>query len=161
ELPALPAIDDDALAAYERVTFAGGTANFGYDRARKRVDFDVDVAGLYQKRVERETSAWGWNASAHVVAGYINPDGPALSRDAQGGLYRGALYGIGRAAAASQVNYVSDVDPNNPGNTLKDTRFTADLQVALGGGFGRVLDVGAAIRVRRLARTLEAAHALG
>jgi hypothetical protein len=169
ELPALPALADDALAAYERVTFAGGTANLGYDTARKRVDFDADVAGQYQKRVERETMAWGVNAGAHVVAGYINPDGPALSRgleldvtaDGEARFYSGRVYGIGRAAAATQVNYVSDVDPNNPGNTLKDTRFTADLQVALGGGYGRVLDVGAAIRVRRLTRTLDAARALG
>jgi hypothetical protein len=166
---ALPAVADDALAGYERVTFAGGTANLGYDTARKRVDFEADVAGQYQKRVEREAVAWGWDAGAHVVAGYINPDGPALTRglqldvtaDGEARLYSGAFYGIGRAAAAAQVNYISDVDPNNAGNTLKDTRFTADLQVAVGGGYGRVLDVGAAVRVRRLARTLEAARALG
>jgi hypothetical protein len=47
------------------------------------------------------------------------------------------------------------------GNQRKDTRAHADIQVALGGGYGRVLDVGGAIRVRRLARTLDAARALG
>jgi hypothetical protein len=169
ERAALPAIADDALAAYERVTFAGGTANAGYDTVRKRIDLDADVAGQYQKRVEREAMAWGWDAGAHVVGGTINPDGPAATRGLQidvtaGGearLYSGQLYGIGRTAAAAQLNYVSDVDPNNPDNTLKDTRFTADLQVALGAGYGRVLDVGAAIRVRRLARALDAARALG
>src|SRR5262249_42085033 len=159
---ALPVVPDDALAAYERITFAGGTANVGYDTARKRVDLDADVAGLYQKRVERETSAWGWNAGAHVVGGYINPSRTALSRglqvdltaDAEARLYKGAAYGIGRAAGAAQMNYVADIDAN--GNQLKNTRFTADLQVAVGGGYGRVLDVGAAIRVRQLGRTLEA-----
>ncbi|HEU4735035.1 MAG TPA: HEAT repeat domain-containing protein [Kofleriaceae bacterium] len=169
ELPELPDLPDDTLAAYERVTFAGGTANLGYDSTRKRVDFDADVAGQYQKRVEREAMAWGWDAGAHVVAGYVNPEGAALTRglqidataNADARFYSGKLYGIGRAAAATQVNYVSDVDANNPGNTLKDTRFTADLQIALGGGYGRVLDVGAAIRVRRLVRTLDAARALG
>ena len=39
--------------------------------------------------------------------------------------------------------------------------FTADIQIALGGGYGRVVDVGAAIRVRRLARMLDDARALG
>lgn len=164
----LPAVPDDALAAYERVTFAGGTANLGYDTTRKRVDFDADVAGRYQKRVEREAMAWGLDAAAHVVAGYINPDGPAVTRglqldvtaDGEARFYSGRIYGIGKAVAASQINYISDVDAN-PGNTLKDTRFTADLQIAIGAGYGRVLDVGAAIRVRRLARTLEAARALG
>jgi len=166
---ALPAVPDDALAAYERITFAGGTANLGYDTARKRVAFDADVAGHYQKRIERETMAWGMDVGAHVVAGYINPDGPAVTRGLQldvtasgeARFYSGRVYGIGKAAGAAQANYVSDVDPGNPDNTLKDTRFTADLQIAIGGGYGRVLDVGAAIRVRRLARTLEAAHALG
>jgi len=165
----LPAVPDDTLAAYERVTFAGGTASAGYDTIRKRATFDADIAGQVQKRIERETMAWGWDGGAHIVGGYINPDGPAVTRglqvdvtgDADARFYSGQLYGIGRAAAAAQVNYISDVDPNNPDNTLKDTRFTADLQIALGAGFGRVLDVGAAIRVRRLVRTLEAARALG
>lgn len=169
ERAALPAVSDDTLAAYERVTFAGGTASAGYDTIRKRATFDADVAGQYQKRVEREAMAWGWDGAAHVVGGYINPDGDAVTRglqldvtaDAEARFYSGQLYGIGRGAGATQVNYVSDVDPNNPDNSLKDTRVTADLQIALGAGFGRVLDVGAAIRVRRLARTLEAARALG
>jgi hypothetical protein len=126
------------------------------------------VAGLYQKRVERETMAWGWGAGAHVVGGYIDPDGPSASRgllldvsaDVEARFYTGQLYGVGKGAGAVQLNYVADID-DNPDNTLKDTRFAADLQVAIGGGYGRVLDVGAAIRVRRLARTLEAARALG
>src|SRR6185436_5820680 len=82
-MPALPVLPDDAIAAYERVTFAGGTANLGYDSARKRLAFDADIAGLYQKRIERETMAWGLDASAHVVAGYINPEGRSITRGAQ------------------------------------------------------------------------------
>jgi hypothetical protein len=169
ELPALPPVADDALAAYERVTFAGGTANVGYDTARKRAALDADVAGRYQRRVERDAMAWGVNVGAHLVAGYINPPGPAVSRglladlsgDGEARVYSGRIYGVGRAAAGAQLSYVSDVDGNNPSNSLKDTRFIADLQLAVGGGYGRVLDVGAAIRVRRLARTLDAARALG
>jgi hypothetical protein len=165
----MPAVPDDAIAAYERITFAGGTASFGYDSARKRAAFDADVAGLYQKRIERDSMAWGLDAGAHVVAGYINPEGRSVTRGAQVDItvdgearfYRGPVYGIGRAALGSQVNYVSDIDAQNPDNTLKDTRFTADLQVAIGGGYGRVVDVGAAIRVRRLARALDAQRALG
>jgi len=165
---ALPVIADDAIAAYERVTFAGGTASFGYDTVRKRIDFDADIAGQYQKRIERESMAWGTDAGAHIVGGYINPEGPAVSRglqidvtaDGELRFYSGAVYGVGRAAGAAQLNYVADVT-DDPDNTLKDSRFTADLQVAIGGGYGRLIDVGAAIRVRRLARTLEAARALG
>src|SRR5262249_52268071 len=127
ERAALPEVPDDTLAAYERVTFAGGTASAGYDTIRKRATFDADAAGLYQKRIEREPMAWGWDGGAHVVGGYITPDGPAVTRglqidvtgDADARFYSGQLYGIGRAAAAAQVNYISDVDPNNPGNTLR------------------------------------------
>lgn len=166
--PALPALPDDALAAYERITFAGGTASLGYDSVRKRADFDADAQGRYQKRIERQRVAWGVDVGAHVVAGYINPDGPAVSRGLQldvtglgeGRLYAGQLYGVGKLALGTQLDYVSDVTAD-PANTLKDTRFQADAQVAIGGGWGRVLDVGAQLRVRRLARTLEAAHALG
>jgi hypothetical protein len=56
-------------------------------------------------------------------------------------------------------DYASDID--NGGNATKQTAKQADLEVAVGGGWGRVLDVGGAIRVRRLARTLDAAKALG
>jgi hypothetical protein len=71
------------------------------------------------------------------------------------------VYIGGRAALGTQVNYVADVDDDNPGQDLKDARFTLDAQVALVAGYGRLLDVGGAIRVRRLSRTLDAARALG
>jgi hypothetical protein len=62
-----------------------------------------------------------------------------------------------------QWDYLSVKDPNDASgmSDFKDSRFNADVQVAVGGGFGRLLDVGAAIRVRRLGRTLDAARALG
>jgi len=167
--PTLPSLPDDTLAAYERITFALGTANLGYDTVRKRAAVDVDVAGSYAKRVEREHMAWGWDTGAHLVAGYINPDGRAQVRGAQLNLtansearfYSGKIYGVGKAAAALQLDYISNVQAMDNGNDTKDTRTNADLQIALGGGYGRVLDVGAAIRVRRLARMLDTAKALG
>jgi hypothetical protein len=168
-LPELPVMADDTLAAYERLTFAGGTANFAYDTLRKRFDFDADVAGTYNKRVEREKVAWGLDLAAHVVGGWIDPPGRALSRgaevditaDGEARAYTGNLYGVGKAAFAMQTNYTANVDPNNPANDFKDTRTLADLEVAVGGGYGRLLDVGAAIRVRQLARALDHNHALG
>ena len=168
-LPELPVLEDDTLAAYERLTFAGGTANFAYDTLRKRMDFDADVGGNYDKRVEREKLAWGLDLGAHVVAGWIDPSGRAFSRgaevdlsgDGEARIYTGSLYGVGKAAVAVQTNYTSQQDPNDPGNDFKTTRTDADLEVAIGGGYGRLLDVGAAIRVRRLARALDGNHALG
>jgi hypothetical protein len=168
ELPAGPDLPEDTLAAYERVTFAGGSASLGYNTVEKRVSFDADLAGTYSRRLERPTFAWGMDAGAHVVTGYIDPTGAASSRgaevvanlDGEARGYTGKVYGVGRAAASMQLDYVSDVD--NMGMTVvKNTSLQADLEVALGGGYGRVIDVGAAIRVRRLARALDANHALG
>jgi hypothetical protein len=167
DLPALPDVADDALAAYERITFAGGSANLSYDNVRKRTDFAADLAGSYAKRIEREQVAWGVTADAHLVAGQINPDGAGLTRGAQldvdatgeARFYAGHFYGIGKAAGAIQENYFSDTD--TMGNDTKGTAFAADLEIALGGGYGRLLDVGAAIRVRRLSRALDANRALG
>ena len=165
---ALPDVADDAIAASERVTFALGTAQLEYDTVRKRSGLDFDVAGQYTKRVERDQLAWGWDAGAHLVAGLVNPSGRERVRGAQldatanaeARLYKGGIYGIGKAALGLQVGYFSRKD-QDPNNDAADTRTTADLQLALGGGYGRVLDVGGAIRVRRLSRTIEAARALG
>jgi hypothetical protein len=167
ELPELPAVSDDTLASTERVTFATGTANFAYDTLRKRLDFDADVAGNYERRVEKEKMTYGYDAGAHVVTGIINPDGQSQQRgaevvaqtDGEVRFYSGQIYGIGKGAAAVQFDYVSDVDNN--GNAIKFTHTYADIQIALGAGYGRVIDVGGAIRVRRLAATLDAARALG
>jgi hypothetical protein len=167
ELPALPEVDDDVIASTERLTFASGTASFAYDTLRKRLDFDADIAGSYQRRVEKEKMAYGYDASAHVISGVINPDGTAQQRgaevvaqgDGEARFYAGHIYGVGKAVGALQMNYVSDVD--NDGNAVKFTHTYGDLQIALGGGYGRVVDVGAAIRVRRLSRALDANRALG
>lgn len=166
-IPEGPALPDDTLAAYDRLTFAIGTAALSYDTVRDRPAFDVDVAGRWQKRVDRERMAWGLDAGAHVVAGFIDPDGEEQTRGAQvtldgGGevrFYSGKLYGVGKAVIGAQLNYLAVTEDD--GDRFKDTRTHADVQIALGGGYGRVLDVGGAIRVRRLARTLEAARALG
>ena len=167
-VPGVPVIGDDVLAASERVTFTAGNANLAYDTVQKRVDFDGTIGAAYAKRVEKPTVAYGYGGSANVVAGYINPAGAAESRggeidvlgDGEVRGYAGNLYGVGKAAVAVHEDYVSQI--NDDGSTAaKDTRFQGDLQVALGGGYGRVLDVGAAIRVRRLAAALQANRALG
>jgi hypothetical protein len=170
ETAAMPDLPADVLAAYERVTIVGGTADLGYDTIRKRASFDADLAGSYQKRVERPQLAYGYDASAHVVAGYINPDGRAQSRgaevditaDGEARFYSGSFYAVGKVIGSTQMSYEADLsdDPtNNP--DVKDTSLLGDFQIAVGPGYGRLLDVGAAIRVRRLSRALADAHALG
>lgn len=168
-VPEGPPLPDDTLAAYDRLTIAAGAASLSYDTVRKRAAFDADVLARWQKRIERPTMAWGYDVGAHLVGGLVNPEGRAATRGAQVGIagaaearfYTGKIYGIGKAALGFQLNYVSYTDDDDPNDDIKDSRYTADLQAAIGGGYGRVVDVGAAIRVRRLARTLDAARALG
>lgn len=169
-VPEGPPLPEDTIAAYDRLTIAAGAASLSYDTVRKRAAFDADVLARWQKRIERPSMAWGYDVGAHLVGGLVNPEGRASTRGAQIGIdgaaearfyVGGKVYGVGKAAIGFQLNYVSYTDADDPDDDIKDSRKTADLQAAIGGGYGRVVDVGAAIRVRRLARTLDAARALG
>lgn len=167
-----PALDDDVIAAYDRLTFVIGTAGLSYDTAQDRVDFDANGSGRFQKRIDRERNAYGWDLGADVVAGVINPAGRGVTRglalnvhgDAEARLYANKIYGIGKTAIGAGFQQFSYRDANDPGDDQvgADARvFTADIQLAIGGGYGRIVDVGAAIRVSRLARLLDNARALG
>jgi hypothetical protein len=77
------------------------------------------------------------------------------------GYTRAGVYGVAAVAAGMQTTYVG-LDRANPDqDDLRDTRLAANLGLEVGVGYGRVLDVGARQRARRLARVLEAARALG
>ncbi|MBP6632566.1 MAG: HEAT repeat domain-containing protein [Kofleriaceae bacterium] len=157
-----PTLSDDTLAAYERITLAAGAANLSFDTLRDEASFDADLAGRYQRRLERQTMAWGVDAGARLVTGYYNPEGDLSARgallnvDGQGEarFYSGKVYGIGRLAAQGVITYISS-------ENVVDVRNAVDLELALGAGYGRVLDVGASLRVKRIAAALEAARALG
>jgi hypothetical protein len=165
----LPQLDDDVLAAYDRVTFAAGAANLSYDTKSKELQAAGNVNGLWQKRVEREQYAWGVDVGGSFVGGLINPQGRAQTRgadlnvdgDCEGRFYSHGFYGIGRVAVDLDTQYIGAIDATNANNDFKQTLTDADLQVALGVGYGRELDVGGAIRVRRLSRALDANRALG
>jgi hypothetical protein len=169
DIPAGPVWAPEILAASERLTLGAGSAQLSYDTVRKRPSFDADLAAAYERRVEEERRTLAWGGDAHVVAGYVNPDGDGSNRGAvvtaqahgEARFYSGQLYGIGQALTGFQMTYLSidRADPN--ADDTKDARLSADLSVALGGGYGRVLDIGAQLRVRRLARALEANRALG
>ncbi len=171
EVDGQPDLGDDIIAASERLTFAAGTAGLSYDTARSRLDFDLDASGRYQKRVEAESRAYGIDVGADVVAGVTNPEGRAVTRglvlnlhgEGEARFYSGTLYGIGKVAVGTGFQQFSfrDDDPANDVVGSDARTFTADLQLALGGGYGRLVDVGSAIRVRRLGRMLDAARALG
>ena len=164
-----PELGDDVIAAYDRLTFVVGTAGLSYDTVSKRMDFALDASGRYQRGVDTEGRAWKLDIGAELVGGMINPEGRGVTRgvlfnahgNGEGRFYAGNLYGIGKAAVALGLQYTDYVDANDPGNDLKDAAFNADLQVAIGGGYGRVVDVGSQIRVHRLSRLLDDSRALG
>jgi hypothetical protein len=168
-IPAGPTWAPEVLAAAERLTLGAGSAQLTYDTVRKRPSFDADLSAAYDRRVEEERRVLAWGGDAHVVAGYVNPDGDGANRGAvvtaeahgEARFYSGKLFGIGQALTGFQMTYLSidRADPN--ADDTKDVRLSADLSVALGGGYGRTLDIGAQLRVKRLARALEANRALG
>lgn len=168
-----PQWDDDVLGASESLVFAAGAASLGYDTLRERTTFNLDAESHYARRLERERQAWGVTADADVIAGLFDPtaddDGEARSRmvivDVAGGAeyraYSGSgAYGVGQAALAGRMHYLSLV-PADPMDAVRDVRITVDLGVALGGGYGRVLDHGPRMRVQQLASVLERRRALG
>ena len=166
----LPQLDDDVIAAYDRVTFVAGTASLSYDSESKELQLEGNGSGEWQKRVEHEQYAWGVDTGASFVGGVINPQGRQQTRgveldaygDGEGRFYSHGFYAIGRAVADVDVDYTAALvaNPANA-NDFKQTLTDADLQAAVGVGYGRELDVGAAIRVRRLSRALDANRALG
>jgi len=163
-----PMWGDDILAKTERLTFVIGTAAFEYDTVRDRATFDLDGRSSYQRTQDRDRNAWRYGADLRVVAGTTNPDGPAKARNligAAGGhgefrAYGGSdLYGIAFGQARLEGSRLSTTDDD--GNQNSDRWLALDAQVAFGGGFGRVLDVGTRMRVARIATALERSRALG
>ena len=172
--PAAPDWGDDVRGASESLTFAVGAASLGYDTLRDRSTFNLDAESHYARRVDRDRSAWAITGDADVIAGLFNPTGDAIGNatsralivDLAGGAeFRaysgGGIYGVGQAALAGRVHYLSYTPADPAAPPTKDVRSAVDIGVAIGGGYGRVLDTGARMRAQQLARVLERARALG
>ncbi len=174
----MPELEDDVIGASNRLTFAIGTVGLRVQKlpaddsdqsTDQRIDFDADVSAHYLRRKDTETKAFAINVDAQLVTGWVNPEGRGATRGAvldlgAGGearFYSNKLYGIGKAVTSFAMTYVAFTEDMDNGNDVKDTSSQFDLQIALGGGYGRLIDVGGAIRVRRLSRLLDAARALG
>lgn len=167
-VPSGPSFAADTLGATERLTFALGSASAAWDSVRERLDVALDVAGRYDRTLDRQHAAHRYGVDAAALTALVNPEGAANQRllVVSGGGYaeyrgyaRGGGYVVGRAAARLELSRLSTDD--GMGNDNADRWLGLDLQAAVGGGWGRVLDVGARLRVQRLARVLEARRALG
>ncbi|HVV86102.1 MAG TPA: HEAT repeat domain-containing protein [Kofleriaceae bacterium] len=164
----LPTFADDVLAATEQVTLSAGVASLSYDTVRDRLAFDLDGSGRYRRRLEREARAWGFDGGARLIASDVDPDGEDRSREvlfdadatADIRFYGGPrLYGTGVAAFSTELQYIGT--EKAMGTPYRDARFATDLQVGLGGGYGRVLDVGTRLRLRQLEVILKRERSLG
>lgn len=173
-----PEMGDDVIAAMNRLTFAVGTVGLRMQKLPadnndqtidSRIDFDADVSAQYLRRLDTDTKSYAINVDAQLVTGWINPEGAGATRGAvlnlaAGGearFYSNKLYGIGKAATSFAMTYVAYTNRQDPSQNVRDATSQFDLQLALGGGYGRLVDVGGTIRVQRLATLLDAARALG
>lgn len=166
-----PDFGDDVLAATERLTFAVGSARLRYDTASDRPSIDGDVQGTYERDVERETRAIRYGVDAALAAGLLDYPG------ADSGARELAATGLGHGRArfytgggpffgqleATSIVAVSSTKVDRPGadDDTKINMLNVDLHAGIGFGYGRVLEVGEAIRVGRIEMVLRDARMLG
>ncbi len=170
---AKPQLTSDTLAATERLTFAIGAARLAYNTIVTRPSLDGNIAAAYERTRERKTSAYRYGAEASLVGGVVEFEGPdsggqlwnlQLGSSGEARFYSssGGLFGAGTAkVGADFIRIKIDRPGDGSANDTKDKRFGADLQLGLAVGYGRVLDVGEALRLRRIEAALHKARALG
>ncbi|HLU66710.1 MAG TPA: HEAT repeat domain-containing protein [Kofleriaceae bacterium] len=171
EIPRGPAFDDDILGATERITFALGGVRLAYDTVRETPTLDGDVALGWERTRDRERSATRLAVDGAAVAGVTDYPGAGQSSRyglvVASGVAEARLYAEGRpvyglAAAGLAISF-EHIKVNRPGTDadVSETLLGLDAEVAIGGGYGRVLDVGEALRLRRIELLLRRARALG
>ena len=171
ERPTGPRFSADTLSATDKLTFALGGAHLEYDTVRKQPTFDGDLSATWERSRDHGSSAWRLAVQGATVAGVVNYNGAGQSSRmvlvegsglGEARLYAKGhpVYGLAAASAALSVNYLK-VNRPGTGDDTKDTRFGADLGASLGGGVGRVIEVGEALRLRRIEQALRRSRALG
>jgi len=169
-IPKGPVFDDDTLAAGELVRFAIGSLSMQYDSIRDRPSMTGDAAGSYERRVDKKRSAWRYGGDASVALGFVNfPGADSSSRfstlnvmtSGEGRVYTdgnpvygGVLGSVGTSATTFRIYRPS-------GMNSYEMITNADVQAGLTVGYGRVLDVGEALRLRRIEKVLRETKTLG
>ncbi len=170
-VPVGPSFPDDLIGAVDRITFALGGARLDYDTVRKEPTIDGDVAFGYERIRQNQRTATFLTLNASSVAGVTDYDGPGESRryalvvgsgTGEGRFYlEGAsLYGVAAAGLGISVESIK-INLMGTDMDLSEVYFGLDAGVAVGGGFGRLLEIGEANRVRRIEAMLRRNRALG
>jgi len=166
-----PDFGDDMLAASDELTFGVGDGHLSYDTVRKEASFDGQAGARYLRIRERKSMALRFEGRGDLVSGLVNYEGEDsssrlasvnLAGAAQARFYEGSgrFFGIGSASAILGFDHLRI---NRPGdeNTTRKNLLSGELDVFLGAGYGRVLDIGEALRVRRLEAVLKDRKLLG
>lgn len=165
-------VDDfgsEMLAASDRLVFAVGESHLGYDSVSGESFLDGQASASFVRIREGKKVALRYEGRGDLVAGVINYEGDAsraqiASLNAAGSAevrgYSGNLFGIGIGTALLGTDYLRIKRPGAAENT-SSTLLSGELAVALGGGYGRIVDIGERIRVQRLERVLTQRKLLG
>jgi len=170
QIPKGPVFDDDTLAAGELIRFAVGSLSLQYDSIRDRPSMTGDASGSYERRVDKKRSAWRYGGDASMALGFVNfPGADSSSRfgtlnvltSGEGRVYTdgnpiygGVLGSVGVSATTFRIYRPS-------GMNSYEMITNADLQAGITVGYGRVLDVGEALRLRRIEKVLRETKTLG
>lgn len=166
-----PSFDEDILAASEVLQLAVGGASLTYDSVREVAVLDGQVDARYWRQLEKPSAGYGYGGRASIAGGLIDlPGGGTASEslvfngfgggDARFYLGGGDLYGAVEGGLALSTTALK-VERAGGGNTTRELVFGADINAGLGVGYGRVLDVGAGLRLRRIELALAQARVLG
>ncbi len=167
----LPAGGDDIVATTEHLTFAVGALSLQYDTLRDRPALDGNVSGSYARSVDRHSWAYRYGGEAAFAGGVLDYEGgdnssrfvafdSTLGADARFYLNDKPLYALVESALGIAIT-ATNIDREGLDNDTREFLLGADLHVGIGGGYGRVIDIGAALRLRRIEQVLERSRMLG
>lgn len=166
-----PSFEDDTLGATEQLTLAAGGVRLEYDTINSRPALDGDIAAFYERTLDHRAFAYRYGGTASVVGGVVDFEQSGVSSRAAIGRLdghgearfyfgQGSFYGVGQGFLGGGVDYIFVNREDNTTNT-DETLFYGDLGIALGIGYGRVLDKGVAVRLERIELALKRANLLG
>lgn len=160
---------DDMLAASDSLTLAVGDAHLDWDSVTKAASLDGQAGARYLRIRERKGLALRYEGRGDVLAGMVEYDADEtrsrivslnFAGSAQARMYTAAGTWFGLGSGTALLNY-DHIKVKRGGPMPSENFLAADLGVALGGGYGRILDIGERLRIRRLEAVLQHRKMLG
>ncbi len=166
-----PDFGDDMIAASDHLTFAVGQSSLAYDTVTKEASLDGAAFASYLRIREKKSMALRYEGRGSLIAGVVNFRGDDSSArlistnaggSAQARFYTasGKWFGLGSASGLIGFDYLRIKRPGG-GNITNEKFLSAELGLAIGGGYGRIYNYGEAMRVQRLEAVLRERKMLG